>query len=545
MPTSNKMYEVEAVVGKRKKKGRVEYLIKWKGYSEFENTWEPESNLNESALEEASAYGIDNETQVAKKRSLEQQSCPSEQNKKLAVDEVDPEEAPETNNEAKETISTVPHLKNDYETNTDNELETPAVTDRIRLKTKQEYEADTDNDADEEGGTGKNRGERLDTDEGIALLKDEIVRIICAGNDVNDFITLEDLIRRGASVDDAFGLHIAVYNQLILDTQLERLNSFEQLNPFGNRTPRTHLLQSGFNKLLRKLIELGGNVQLAAPVGGGQPLHIAALFPYHNIECIIKILIEAGADPSAKDGEGCTAAEIVRSKSHEVGDRGTTGITFMKVREADVVPPYEALVALMTNEEKRKHLDGWMSPRMKWMLHHVARSEIDDMVDNPSLGLSNTLLFVPAEVLRKYNTNNNHWSGYYQCAEELQIIFITINDLLEDGVSPTIGRIRMRLNGVPLFMSFCDNGGEIEHAIDYILYQAGDERNDYQDDYYQTEFESLDTSPLDGMYDLARFMLINRGGGNTFCRGPYVESKKIMSRVRGYWGPPSMTNGVA
>jgi hypothetical protein len=42
-------YDVEQLIGKRTKKTRaaprVEYLIKWKGYTEHDNTWEPETNL--------------------------------------------------------------------------------------------------------------------------------------------------------------------------------------------------------------------------------------------------------------------------------------------------------------------------------------------------------------------------------------------------------------------------------------------------------------------------------------------------------------------
>mmetsp|Transcript_2674 Transcript_2674/g.5757 ORF Transcript_2674/g.5757 Transcript_2674/m.5757 type:complete len:409 (-) Transcript_2674:175-1401(-) len=52
-------YEVEKVVDHRYRKtafpdgSHDEYLIKWKGYPSSENTWEPESNLNPSALAEA------------------------------------------------------------------------------------------------------------------------------------------------------------------------------------------------------------------------------------------------------------------------------------------------------------------------------------------------------------------------------------------------------------------------------------------------------------------------------------------------------------
>lgn len=40
-------FEVEAIVGSRysRKKRKWYYLVKWVGYSEDENTWEPEEHL--------------------------------------------------------------------------------------------------------------------------------------------------------------------------------------------------------------------------------------------------------------------------------------------------------------------------------------------------------------------------------------------------------------------------------------------------------------------------------------------------------------------
>merc|ERR1712137_642579 len=51
-------WEVDSVVGKRitKKGGKEQYRIRWKGCGPEHDTWEPEANLCDSALEAALAY---------------------------------------------------------------------------------------------------------------------------------------------------------------------------------------------------------------------------------------------------------------------------------------------------------------------------------------------------------------------------------------------------------------------------------------------------------------------------------------------------------
>jgi len=42
---SEKVYEIETLLDKRKKKNKTEYLVKWKGYKFSESTWEPKDNI--------------------------------------------------------------------------------------------------------------------------------------------------------------------------------------------------------------------------------------------------------------------------------------------------------------------------------------------------------------------------------------------------------------------------------------------------------------------------------------------------------------------
>ncbi|UJR21181.1 hypothetical protein I4U23_024279 [Adineta vaga] len=46
----NKTYTVERLLKRRRRKGRTEYLVKWKHYDRSHNSWEPEGNILDKSL---------------------------------------------------------------------------------------------------------------------------------------------------------------------------------------------------------------------------------------------------------------------------------------------------------------------------------------------------------------------------------------------------------------------------------------------------------------------------------------------------------------
>jgi len=80
-------YTVEKILDKRIRGGKTEYLIKWEGYPDSENTWEPEDNLDCPDLIGAFEEKSKQKKEEKKRKKEAEASSSGKKKQKLVEDE--------------------------------------------------------------------------------------------------------------------------------------------------------------------------------------------------------------------------------------------------------------------------------------------------------------------------------------------------------------------------------------------------------------------------------------------------------------------------
>jgi hypothetical protein len=105
MDSDDRVYAAERILKKRIKKGKVEYRVKWKGWSQRHNTWEPEENILDDRLIEifnrSQKYSTPKK-QTGKKRVMEDSDSDDGDTSQVEIEEKEPPTKKEKINKAKE-----------------------------------------------------------------------------------------------------------------------------------------------------------------------------------------------------------------------------------------------------------------------------------------------------------------------------------------------------------------------------------------------------------------------------------------------------------
>lgn len=213
------------------------------------------------------------------------------------------------------------------------------------------------------------------------------------------------------------------------------------------------------------------------------------------------------------------------------------------VREVDVLPRFETAKALMTPEQRRSLIEGWLPPRMyecldttaahegdageMWGVDIFTRHQPTPLVAVCKSGEFSRIEYIPMSVLASdprglFKSFHDAW----------RMLFAAIWEILRRREVPTVVRIDQELHSSDAYdlrkiQHYKDKGGKIEFALDAVLKVTENVVKDGDDGWeygmFEEEIEAHDPTPLDEMYDVARFMCFNRGGGSLEQPGPHRD----------------------
>lgn len=323
---------------------------------------------------------------------------------------------------------------------------------------------------------------------------------------------MEDLVRRGASVNRSGSLQSAAANLGQEEDQPEQL--------------------------LRTLVRLGGDVNHGDELGN-TALHVAAA--YQKPEIVACLCNTLGADRTLRNSDGKTPLQCLEN-NNKFDFFADVGLTSMPVRAVDVLPKLRCSTALMAREQRATLLDGWMSPRMRCVLSTTAELEAGGILRECEIRFEpyqpaplsvccddcgiKRIDYIPRSVLEC-----NRGGLYQSFKEGWGYCFQAIHGVLQRGQAPTVHRVQHYLEYVDRTIDqrkyghFLGRGGRVKFAVDALINISrnvcvhGDDGWEYW--MFQEDIEALPATPLDDAFDVARFMCINQGGGDGTMQGPY------------------------
>ena len=150
-------FTVESIVEKRRVNGKLEYLIKWKGYSSDENTWEPKENLNCPELLKEFEKGPSTKGSAMKRKAkqieIEEDSEDEEEHEASSKSESEDEEDTRKKKPIKKVKTEKPKKKEHHSEKKPTPTPTPKknVFSRKSAKNDEEsQESDSENASDDE-----------------------------------------------------------------------------------------------------------------------------------------------------------------------------------------------------------------------------------------------------------------------------------------------------------------------------------------------------------------------------------------------------------
>ena len=209
----------------------------------------------------------------------------------------------------------------------------------------------------------------------------------------------------------------------------------------------------------------------------------------------------------------------------------------------DTVALLASLRALLSDESAAVLIDGWLSPRMLSFFMGRAKSEKAYMTYTFDEGdpreaewvwdLIYRYEYIPAEVIPKGAAKQTvifFSRGWY-------ILFTAISNTVNEGKAPTWTNVQKSLavetqsNALAQrsVQTFYDFGGKLEFAIaalldlteqDWIEFHGGDGDSVY-DVIDSDEIEALPATPLDGLFQVARFKCLDCCGAVDVPVGVY------------------------